>query len=177
MIVKQVCERVSLALQRSLPTVWSVGGLQCVCVFVGVVVAQCLVKFTWVYLWASSSAVLWLQGKICSSVEMLQCHLLNSKGQNSLRPGRVRLPPLPSSHTSSCKPFVQVGFSKGNVLARQWNRRPCNAHTELRCNKRFSSLLCNYVYTVTSSASSGSCHFANGGGSVMKDLRNLNLLN
>lgn len=49
MIVKQVCERVSFALQKvtahCMKCGWAV-----VCVFVGVVVAQCLVKFTWVYL-------------------------------------------------------------------------------------------------------------------------------
>ncbi len=106
----EVCGQASFALQRSLPTVKVCVGCS-VCLFLVVVVAQCLVKFTWVYLWDSSSAVSWLQGKICYPVEVQRCHLLDSEGQNGLWLRRVRLLVLPSSHGASCEPSVQVGIS------------------------------------------------------------------
>lgn len=80
----------------------------CVCVGGGLA-AQCLANFT-------SSAVFWLQGRICSSVEMLQCHLRDSNGQNYVRFGRVRLPTLPPTHAAFCKSSLQVGISNCNVV-------------------------------------------------------------
>lgn len=156
----RVCGRVSFALQRSPPALKSVGGLQCVCVRSG---GGCLIKFTWVYLWDSSSAVLWLQGEICSSPEMLQCHLRDSKGQNSLWFGWVRC----------CLPPTQLLVS----LLHRWELPTADSEA-MQCSYKAAVQLkisLSVVHLLLCGGFSGSCFLAKDAPFRRGVSRNLNL--